>query len=191
MYRLSLLASLILVSSLSAQGQNPAILLTESPLLNGPKQNSQVVGLIPQQSQVDVKMRKGLWANIEFEGVDGWVKVTSLRFSSSNQTSTNLSNLNTGRSGAGNGVAVTGVRGLDAEEISLAEPSQSELESFLSTNISADLMASFETNERVELNPIQFQSQNFETSQSRSEEKKDRDKIPRKDRQRRQIEDDF
>ena len=52
-------------------------------------------------------------------------------------------------------------------------------------------MASFETNERVELNPIQFQSQNFETSQSRSEEKKDRDKIPRKDRQRRQIEDDF
>ena len=58
---------------------------------------------------------------IQANGENGWVKLSSLRFGDSGNYRTSLSDLKTGREGAGNNVAATGARGLEAETLALAK----------------------------------------------------------------------
>src|SRR6056300_714373 len=104
----------------SLMAQESAFVRRDTNLHTEPRASSNMVLILKANSEVLLNGRKGLWADVSIEGTRGWTKVTALAFSQQTASMTTLSNLATGRSGAGNGVAVTGVRGLDAEELTLA-----------------------------------------------------------------------
>jgi len=156
MQKLKNYLALIFLLPLHAFSQDVAIVKKTVNLLESSNSSAATVLSLSNDTQVEVMGRKGLWTNVKFGDTTGWVKVTSLKFTQTKQTATSLGDLTTGRSGAGNGVAVTGVRGLDAEEISLAEPSLSELEKFLAIRGSTELFNSFQSNDRPSLPALAF-----------------------------------
>ena len=93
----------------------------ETVLLSEPKTSATVQTLLSPETKAAVVTRKGIWVQIQADGKNGWVKLSSLRFGDSGNYRTSLSDLKTGREGAGNNVAATGARGLEAETLALAE----------------------------------------------------------------------
>jgi len=92
-------------------------------------QSSVITRLLPQFS-VSVQKRKGIWLEVKAAENIGWVKLTAVRFDNNAEFKTSLVDLKTGREGSGNNVAVTGVRGLDAETLVLATPDYSAFKKF-------------------------------------------------------------
>ena len=90
-------------------------------LLSEPKTSATAQTLLSPETKATVVTRKGIWVQIQANGDNGWVKLSSLRFGDSGNYRTSLSDLKTGREGAGNNVAATGARGLEAETLALAE----------------------------------------------------------------------
>jgi len=117
--RLSVLLALSLLS-VSAWGQL-AWIKKETALLSEPKKTGTARNVLAPKTKATVLTRKGIWVQIQANGENGWVKLSSLRFGDSGNYRTSLSDLKTGREGAGNNVAATGARGLEAETLSLAE----------------------------------------------------------------------
>ena len=93
----------------------------ETNLLSEAKTSATVQGLLSPETKATVITRKGIWVQIQANGENGWVKLSSLRFGDSGNYRTSLSDLKTGREGAGNNVAATGARGLEAETLALAK----------------------------------------------------------------------
>ena len=117
--RLSALLALSLLS-VSAWSQL-AWIKKETALLSEAKTSATVRALLSPKTKATVLTRKGIWVRIQANGENGWVKLSSLRFGDSGNYRTSLSDLKTGREGAGNNVAATGARGLEAETLALAE----------------------------------------------------------------------
>ena len=91
-------------------------------LLESPQKSSTIISSIAAKKEVEVIRRQGLWVEIKVDDLSGWVKLTELRFNQSPSYRTSLTELKTGREGAGNTVVATGVRGLEAEAIQVAVP---------------------------------------------------------------------
>ncbi len=117
--RLSALLALSLLS-VSAWSQL-AWIKKETNLLSEAKTSATVQALLSPKTKATVLTRKGIWVQIQANGENGWVKLSSLRFGDSGNYRTSLSDLKTGREGAGNNVAATGARGLEAETLALAK----------------------------------------------------------------------
>ena len=117
--RLSVLLALSLLS-VSAWSQL-AWIKKETNLLAEPKTTGTARNVLAPKTKATVLSRKGIWVQIQANGENGWVKLSSLRFGDSGNYRTSLSDLKTGREGAGNNVAATGARGLEAETLALAE----------------------------------------------------------------------
>ena len=117
--RLSALLALSLLS-VSAWSQL-AWIKKETDLLSEAKTSATVQALLSPKTKATVLTRKGIWVQIQANGENGWVKLSSLRFGDSGNYRTSLSDLKTGREGAGNNVAATGARGLEAETLALAK----------------------------------------------------------------------
>ena len=117
--RLSALLALSLLS-VSAWSQL-AWIKKETALLSEPKTTGTARNVLGPKTKATVLTRKGIWVQIQANGENGWVKLSSLRFGDSGNYRTSLSELKTGREGAGNNVAATGARGLEAETLSLAK----------------------------------------------------------------------
>ena len=117
--RLSALLALSLLS-VSAWSQL-AWIKKETNLLSEAKTSATVQALLSPKTKATVLTRKGIWVRIQANGENGWVKLSSLRFGDSGNYRTSLSDLKTGREGAGNNVAATGARGLEAETLALAK----------------------------------------------------------------------
>ena len=117
--RLSALLALSLLS-VSAWSQL-AWIKKETALLSEPKTTGTARNVLGPKTKATVLIRKGIWVQIQANGENGWVKLSSLRFGDSGNYRTSLSDLKTGREGAGNNVAATGARGLEAETLALAK----------------------------------------------------------------------
>ena len=94
----------------------------ECSLLEFPKKSSAIITFVAAEKKVDVIRRQGLWVNIKVDDFSGWVKLTELRFNQNSSYKSTLTELKSGRDGAGNAVVTTGVRGLEAEAIQVAIP---------------------------------------------------------------------
>ena len=94
----------------------------ECSLLEFPKKSSSIITFVAAEKEVNVIRRQGLWVNIKVDDFSGWVKLTELRFNQNSSYKSTLTELKSGRDGAGNAVVTTGVRGLEAEAIQVAIP---------------------------------------------------------------------
>ena len=103
----------------------------ETDLLSEAKTSATVRSVLAAKTEAIVAKRKGIWLQIRADGETGWVKLSALRFGESGNYRTSLSELKTGRQGAGNSVAATGVRGLEADTIALAEADYDAFNEFI------------------------------------------------------------
>jgi hypothetical protein len=91
--------------------------------------DAQTVGTLAEKAQVKALARQGGWMRIESGSVSGWVRMLSIRMSSSQQgDDSGLKSLfNVARTGSSGTSVATGVRGLDKEQIQNAKPNPEEL----------------------------------------------------------------
>ncbi len=122
--------------------------LKETPSIKG-----NVVGKAAK-GEVEVIDKKGFWVKVKNNSIEGWTKLNNVEISKDSNFS--LSGLNTGREGSGNIVSTSGVRGLDGEDITSAQPDVIEFEKLQSFKIDKSKGDSFKKNTGLSSNKIEF-----------------------------------
>ena len=138
--------ALILVATLglpSLGWSQDAWIRKEADLLAEPNTNANIVTHLLPENSAKILRRKGIWLEIRVDRIVGWVKLSAVRFGKSAKFKTSLANLRTGREGSDNNVAATGVRGLEAETLSLAEADYDAFARFIEIDRNADLIKEF------------------------------------------------
>ena len=111
----------------------------DCPVMDEPYRDAQEIASLEKGTTVSILRRKGGWMKISTEITEGWVRMLNIRRGTQGAKPNSASetkgvlNLASGRSGSGNVVAATGVRGLSEEELKEAEYNAAEikkLESF-------------------------------------------------------------
>ncbi len=134
------LASILLVlSSLTVQAEFAS---KDTSLFDKPSRKATSLGDIGMGKEVVINNKKGLWLEITVDGLTGWVRKLHI---SKVQKDTNkkggslsaAASMGSGRSGSGNVVSSTGVRGLDADALSNAEFDKVEFKKYLKLAVSA------------------------------------------------------
>ena len=100
-------------------------LKSDQELRKSPNIKSEVIGKV-SKGEVEVIDKKGFWIKVKKNSVEGWTKLNNVKIDKDSNFS--LSSLNTGREGSGNIVSTSGVRGLDGEDITNAQPDIDEFE---------------------------------------------------------------
>lgn len=131
---LVIVLSMITVPSAFAEG---AVVRSAAQVLDQPSIKGVELGQLSSGQSVAVIERKGIWLKIS-EPMLGWVKIRHVSLGQAQPVASTLSGLKSGREGAGNAVSSTGVRGLDAEMIKLAEPDYGALEGFVALELPAE-----------------------------------------------------
>ena len=114
-------------------------------LMSAPSARSDGLVSVPKGAEISLQARKGLWAEVCYQEVCGWLRVTSISRDAANNSSssTSLAALKSGREGAGNAVSSTGVRGLDAESIAVDQPDYEALAELKAQRVSGEESAEF------------------------------------------------
>ena len=112
----------------------------EADLLAEPNTNANIVTHLLPENSAKILRRKGIWLEIRVDRIVGWVKLSVVRFGKNANFKTSLTNLRTGREGSDNNVAATGVRGLEAETLSLAEADYDAFARFRQIDHNTDLI---------------------------------------------------
>ena len=100
-------------------------LLSDQEVLAEPKASSAPSGKV-KKGQVAVLEKKGFWVKIKSGETTGWTKLSNLKADSSGS----LGLPETGRTGGGNIVSTSGVRGLDGGDLVNAKPDPAEFDKF-------------------------------------------------------------
>jgi len=114
-------------------------------LMSAPSARSEGVASVPKGAEISIQARKGLWAEVCYQEVCGWLRVTAVSRDAANNSSstTSLAALKSGREGAGNAVSSTGVRGLDAESIAVDQPDYAALAELKTRRVTGTESAEF------------------------------------------------
>lgn len=114
--------SLLIAAMLAAgtvQAADTGTLTRAESLREKPFADAKVLAPAATGSKVDIITRNGGWYQIKAVGKIGWVRMLSVRRSAAATTSVaGIAGVASGRAGAGKVVTTTGVRGLDAQELS-------------------------------------------------------------------------
>ena len=141
-FKVLAIASLVWVASFSVLGDSAR---DSAMLMSAPSARSEGVASVPKGAEISIQARKGLWAEICYQEVCGWLRVTAVSRDAANNSSstTSLAALKSGREGAGNAVSSTGVRGLDAESIAVDQPDYAALAALKTRRVTGTESAEF------------------------------------------------
>jgi len=140
--RLAATVALALFWVLSAHA-NPATLVRATELKQAPASDAETLAALEENAAVETAERRGGWIQVKTDaGATGWVKFLALRFSGSGSGKAGDSGVsqlfNVARGGTSGSQVTTGVRGLDAEDISTAQPNAAAVQRMDSFAVSAD-----------------------------------------------------
>ena len=124
----------------------PATVIRATELKKTPATDAPTVAELAENTSVDAVERRGGWTRVKAAGAEGWVKMLALRYGSgeTRQGESGLSQLfNAVRTGSSGTQVTTGVRGLEAEEITNAQPNAAELMKMQGYAASRDTASSF------------------------------------------------
>jgi len=117
----------------------PGYIIRTSDLMDEPYRDATSLVELEEGAPVEIIKRKGGWLQVESEGQTGWVRMSKIRKGevstqpTADSEAKGVLDLASGRSGTGNVVSATGVRGLSEEQLKEAKFDASEvkkLESF-------------------------------------------------------------
>jgi len=121
------------VFPLEAMTSERGVALKNCKVLKDPFVEAKEIAALKEGDSVDILTRTGGWLNITTRGKTGWVRMLFIRRGmasrkpSAASEATGVLGLATGRSGKGNVVAATGVRGLSENELKGATFNPQEL----------------------------------------------------------------
>lgn len=152
------LLSILLLLPLLAWAE-PATLIRATELKKEPATDAATVLELAENTGVDALERRGGWTRIKAGGAEGWVKMLALRYGAPGtpkQGDTGLSQLFTvARTGSSGTQVTTGVRGLEAEQITNAQPNAAELKRMQGYAASRDSAASFARQGKLQARPVE------------------------------------
>lgn len=128
-------------------------LKSEQDLKETPSIKGNVVGKAAK-GNVEVIDKKGFWVKVKNDSIEGWTKLNNVEISKDSNFS--LSSLNTGREGSGNIVSTSGVRGLDGEDITSAQPDLIEFEKLQVLKVDKSIGNNFKKNTGLSTKKIEF-----------------------------------
>ncbi len=117
----------------------PGTLIKDSELRAKPFNDAAVAATLKTKTVVDIKTRKGAWAEVSTaDGRSGWVRLLNVRTGSGQKSAAGVGALaslfKTGSSGS---TVSTGVKGLSAEELAAAQPNEAELAKLKQNSVSS------------------------------------------------------
>jgi len=137
----------------------PASLVRSSPMMSEPATDAAKVADLPANAAVDARERRGGWIHVRStSGQDGWVKLLVLRYGASVKSGdTGVTQaINVARSGSSGTQVTTGVRGLDDEKISTAQPNASELKKLEGFAVPASASAEFAQRGKLQSQTVSY-----------------------------------
>ncbi len=116
-----------------AQAGDPAYTVRDTDLRAKPFSDAESLSVIAANSKVEILQRKSSWMQVKVAGATGWVKMLSLRLSSSTglrkSGDSGLAALfNVASTGNSGSTVTTGVRGLSEEQLKNTHANPQELE---------------------------------------------------------------
>jgi Bacterial SH3 domain len=144
---------------------DPATTIRAVELKQAPASDAETVATLEEEATVQTGERRGGWIRVKTDaGASGWVKFLALRFSGTGRGKNSDSGVaqlfNPARSGSSGSQVTTGVRGLDAEDISAAQPNPTALERMDGYAVNADEASRF-----AAAGPLQPQSVDYPVEQ--------------------------
>jgi hypothetical protein len=137
----------------------PASLVRSSELKREPATDAARVVELPANAAVDAGERRGGWILVRTPaGQEGWVKLLSLRYGGAAKAGdTGISQaINVARSGSSGTQVTTGVRGLDDEKISTAQPNAAELKKLDNFAVPANASAEFAQRGKLQAQSVSY-----------------------------------
>jgi len=150
---------MVFVAPLCAE---PGHVIRSSDLMDEPYRDATPLVELEVGTPVEIIRRKGGWLKVKSAGKTGWVRMTKIRKGkfaakpTSGSEAKGVLNLASGRSGTGNVVAATGVRGLNEEELKAAKFSASEVKKLESFNVSEQKATRFARAGKLVAREIEF-----------------------------------
>jgi hypothetical protein len=126
----------------------PATVIRATELKQAPATDAASAGQLAENAKVDALERQGGWTRVKAAGgTEGWVRMLVLRYEgtgAARQGDSGIAQaLNVARTGTSGTQVTTGVRGLDAEQLTNAKPNTAELKKLERYSASKDAAAAF------------------------------------------------
>ena len=140
---------------------DPATVIRAVDLKQAPASDAETVASLEENASVQTGERRGGWIQVRTDaGASGWVKFLALRYSGTGTGKSGDSGIaqlfSAARGGSSGSQVTTGVRGLDAEDISSAQPNPAALRRMDGYAVSAD-----EADRFAAAGPLQAQSVDY------------------------------
>ncbi len=137
----------------------PATVIRVTELKKEPATDAATLSELAENTGVDALERRGGWTRVKAAGAEGWVKMLSLRYGTpgaAKQGETGLSQLfNAARTGSSGTQVTTGVRGLEAEQITNARPNAPELQKMRGYAASRDAASQFASQGKLQPHTVE------------------------------------
>jgi hypothetical protein len=135
----TLLAALLMLSGIAFAGETGTALKSDT-LRKEPYADAKAVGTLKRNDKIEILAKKGAWLQIKAGKSTGWVRLLSVKRGTqgSSNEAAGILGLATGRSGTGQVVSTTGVRGLNEEELKDAKFNEEEMKQLEASTISAE-----------------------------------------------------
>lgn len=101
-----------------------------------PFADAKSAGALTQNESLQILNKKGAWLQIKTKKSTGWVRLLSVKRTSTGNALQGTVDVATGRAGTGKVVSTTGIRGLSAEELQTAQFNEAEMKKMESYTVS-------------------------------------------------------
>ena len=102
-----------------------------------PFADAKTVGTLNKNDAVNILTKKGAWLQVKSKSSTGWVRLLSVKRGAASSSGSSIADVASGRTGTGQVVSTTGIRGLSAEELKAAKFNEDEMKKMESHAVSA------------------------------------------------------
>jgi hypothetical protein len=138
----------------------PATVIRATDLKQEPASDSATVAPLAENTAVEVLERKSGWIRVKGAGGEGWVRMLALRLGGATTAKPGASGLsqmfNVARTGTSGTQVTTGVRGLDAQMLSNAQPNPAELAKLKDFAVERGAAAGFAAEGSLSSKPVEY-----------------------------------
>jgi hypothetical protein len=117
--------------------------LKADTLRKEPFADAKTVGSLAKNDSVEILSKKGAWLQVKSKKSTGWVRLLSVKRGAASSSASSVADIASGRTGTGNVVSTTGIRGLSAEELKAAKFNEEEIKKMESYQVSTGAAQSF------------------------------------------------
>lgn len=121
------LSLLGLSTTLNAYATETGTALKADTLRLQPFADAKSAGALIKNEPLQILTKKGAWLQVKTKKSTGWVRLLSVKRTSTGNTLKGTVDVATGRAGTGKVVSTTGIRGLSADELKSAQFNEAEI----------------------------------------------------------------